>query len=132
MRVAIDIHQSDEKEADIPYAILLQSLKCGAYDALLDTLHEDIVGKGYGADRAHTASIGSCVAIPDSLVVLSYGQNAVIGAVGRYKDGALDALEILLDDDALSTASEHTVEELAKPLLSLLAVLADEYALAGS
>jgi hypothetical protein len=69
--------------------------------------------------------------LTDALVVLSFGQDLVVGAVGEHEYRALDARKKLLDDYLGRGVAEHTTQHLLKLFLGLLQRGKDEHALAG-
>ena len=68
----------------------------------------------------------------NALVVLGLRQDLIVDAIGEGKDGALDTIEILLDDYPCRSIAKHTTQHIAQFLLGLVEGRDDEHALAGS
>ena len=128
--LALHVDEPEEDEALIVDALGLQSFHGGANDAVLHLLHPLLCGKRYGRDAAHAAGVQTFVALANALVVLGFGQNLIVIAIGEHEHGALNATQIFLDDHAATGIAEHAAQHLAQLLLCLVERRQDEHAFA--
>lgn len=127
-----DGHEADEDEALIGDVLLTESFHGGGDDALVNLLHELLVGKIHGADGTHAACVEACVVLADALVVLGCGEDMVVLAVGEDEDAELYAIEVLFDDHLGGGCAELAAEHVGEFFFGLFKVVYDEHALAGS
>ena len=128
--LSADIHQTNEDEAAVINALGLQACDRGADDPLLDALHEGSIGKGHWGDRAHTARIGPGIALPDTLIVLSHGEQTPVLAVSCDEDRTFDPRQVLLNHHTRAGLAEASREEHLQLALRLLEAGANDDALA--
>ena len=129
-RLALHVDEAEEDEALIVQALFPQSLYRGADDARLHFRHERLVGERDGRHGAHAAGVQPDVALADALVILRHGQYLIVLPIREDEDGALDAVEELLDDDRPAGVAEHTAQHLAQLPLRLLQRVEYQHALA--
>ena len=70
--------------------------------------------------------------LSDALIVFCLRQYLVVASVCKYKDRALYAAEILLDDYPCGSVSEHTGEHFLQFLSGFIKCRQDENALSGA
>ena len=84
-RLALYIDQTEEDEALIVDILLCQTLYGRTDDAVFHLLHPLLGSERYWGYAAHTACVQTGIVLADALVVLSFWQNLVVLAIGKYE-----------------------------------------------
>ena len=131
-RFAIHIDKTKEDETLVVDTFRGKTIHSGTDNAVLHLLHPLLGGKRNGSDATHTTSVQTSVALANALVVLSLGQNLIVGAVGENEYRAFDAAEVFLDDHACRGIAKHTSKHLLELFLCLFESGKNEHTLTGT